>query len=109
MTDTYKNLGQADLAATTLTDIYTVPANTQAIISSIVFCNRGAAGIKVRLSVALAGAADANKQYLIYDKAVAANDFIPVVLGIALSPTDKVRAQSDTATCEVNIFGVERA
>lgn len=108
MIDTYKVLGQADLAAATLTDMYTVPASKIAVISSVIFCNRGAAGIKVRLSVAIAGAADSNKQYLIFDKAVAANDTLSLVLGITLATTDKVRAQSDTATCEVNIFGVER-
>jgi hypothetical protein len=107
MAEVYKILGQADLAATTLTDIYTVPALTSTVVSSVVLANRGGALIKVRLSVAIAGAANANQQYLYFDKSIAANDTLAVTLGITLATTDKIRAQSDTATCEVNVFGTE--
>ena len=39
MATTYKVLGQSNPAATTLTTLYTVPAATQAVISSISVAN----------------------------------------------------------------------
>lgn len=58
MANTYKVLSQTNPSATTLTDSYTVPAATQAIVSSISVANRSAISTSFRISVAIAGAAD---------------------------------------------------
>jgi hypothetical protein len=105
--DTFKVLGQSAPAATTLTDLYTVPAATSVTSSSIVVCNRGTTTAKFRVSVAIAGAVDANAQYLYYDRSLPANDTFTATLGITLAATDKVRVQADTANCSFNLFGVE--
>jgi hypothetical protein len=42
MPTTYKVLGQAAPTANTLTDVYTVPSATQAVISTITVCNQTA-------------------------------------------------------------------
>lgn len=107
MANTYKTLGQSAPAATTLTDLYTVPASTSVVASTFVACNRGAAGVKFRASVAPAGAADATSQYIYFDVALAANDTFAATLGITLAATDKVRVQTDTATVTFSLFGVE--
>lgn len=106
MAETYKVLGQSNPAATTLTDAYTVPASTSAVVSSIVVANRGAA-TSYRLSVAINGAADSNEQYIAYDRAIGANEVHTFVLGIGLGDTDKVRVYATLATLSFNIFGVE--
>lgn len=106
MAETYKVLGQTDPAATTLTDSYTVPASTSAVVSSIVVANRGAA-TSYRLSIAVAGAADNNKQYIAYDRAIGANEVHTFVLGIGLAATDVVRVYATLATLSFNTFGVE--
>jgi hypothetical protein len=106
LASTYKVLGQSNPAATTLTDAYTVPASTQSVVSSIVIANRGAA-TSYRLSVAVAGAADANQQYLAYDVAIGANEMHTLTLGVSLQTTDKVRVYATLATLSFNIFGVE--
>ena len=107
MADTLKVLGQSAPAATTLTDIYTVPAATSAVVSCINVCNRAAAPDTFRVSVAPAGAADANAQYLVRDMSIAANDTIPLVLGITLATTDKVRVYGGTANLSFSVFGTE--
>jgi hypothetical protein len=106
MAETRKVLGQSNPAATTLTDAYTVPGATQAVVSSIVVANRGAA-TSFRVSIAIAGAADDNKQYIYYDIAIGANTTFAATLGITLGAADVVRVYATLATLSFNIFGVE--
>lgn len=108
-TETRKVLGQAALAATSLTDVYTVPGATQAVVSTVSLCNRGTSEATVRLSVAVAGAVDATSQYVYYDLPLPANDTFVATVGIALGATDVVRAYASTANVTVNVFGVEIA
>ena len=108
-TETRKVLGQVALGATSLTDFYTVPGATQAVVSTGTVCNRGAAGATFRISVAVAGAADDLKQYLYYDLPIPANDSFAFTFGIALGSGDVVRAYASTADLSVSLFGVEIA
>ena len=107
MADTYKVLAQSNPVATTLTDAYTVPASTSTVISTIVVANRGAA-TSFRISIAVAGAADNNVQYIAYDVAIAANESKSFTFGITLATTDKIRVYATLATLSFNIFGVEK-
>lgn len=107
MADSLKTLAQVNPGATTLTDGYTVPASTQASISSIVIANRSATPTSFRISVAPAGAADNAKQYLYYDVAIDGNDSFVATLGITLDETDVIRVYATLATLSFNIFGVE--
>lgn len=47
MISTYKVLGQSAPAATTAVDLYTVPALTSTIVSTITVCNRASAVAKL--------------------------------------------------------------
>jgi len=105
--ETYKVLGQLSPAAATLTDLYTVPASTKTVLSSITVANRSAALTKFRISVAVAGAADDNKQYLYYDVTILGSDTFAATLGITLSATDVVRIYATAATLSFNLFGTE--
>lgn len=106
MAQTYKTLAQSKPNATTLTDAYTVPAATSAVVSSITICNQGTA-TSYRISVAVAGLADTAKQYIAYDIAIAANSTDVLTLGITLATTDVIRVYNTNANCSFNIFGVE--
>ena len=108
MSDTYKTLAQSNPLAATLTDAYTVPGATSAVVSTITVANRSATGTAFRISVAIAAAADANEQYIAYDVAIGGNETISLTLGITLAATDKVRVYATLATLSFNIFGVER-
>jgi hypothetical protein len=107
MAEAYKVLGQASLAATTLTDIYTVPAATSTVLSTIVACNRTASPLATRVSVAVGGAADNLKQYLFYDTPIPANDSVVLTIGVTLATTDVVRAYAASLGISIGIFGTE--
>ena len=102
-----KVLGQLKPSAATLTTLYTVPASTQATVSTIVVTNQSATPTAFRISVAIAGAADTPAQYIYYDVAIAGNDVFAATLGITLAATDVVRAFNTLATLSFNLFGVE--
>lgn len=108
-TTTYKILGQSAPSATTSTDLYTVPAATETIVSSLVISNRAASSSTYRVSISSNGAALANEQYLVYDATINANDTIALSLGITLDATDKIRVYASSANLSFNAFGTEIA
>lgn len=107
MATTYKVLGQSAPAATTPSDLYTVPAATSAVCSTLVCANRGTASGTVRISVRPAGATQANQHYIAYDVPVAANNSLFLTLGISLATTDVVTVYASSANFSFNLFGSE--
>jgi hypothetical protein len=106
MPSAYKVLGQSSPAATTLTSLYTVPAATQAVVSTLSICNYGVS-TTVRVAVRPAGASIVNQHYIVYEAAVNANETLFLTLGITLATTDVVSVYSGTATVTFNLFGSE--
>jgi len=106
MASTYKVLGQSAPAATTLTTLYTVPAATSAVTSTLVICNRGAT-TPFRVAVRPAGAAIANQHYVVYDNYVNQYDSIFLTLGMSLSATDVISVYAGTANVSFSVFGSE--
>ena len=107
MADSLKVLGQVDPAATTTTVLYTVPDKTQTTVSSIVAANRTGSAITFRLSVHVGGASADDKQFLFYEKSVAANDSLSIVIGITLDQTDVIKVYTSAVDMSFNIFGCE--
>jgi hypothetical protein len=107
MAQTYKVLAQSNPAATTATTVYTVPASTTAVISSVVLANRSASAVTFRLYVRVGGVALDDKQYLAYDMNLPANDTVFLQLGITLAATDLLCAYVSAQQVAINVFGVE--
>lgn len=107
MAEALKVLGQIVPSATTLTAVYTVPAVTQATVSSISVCNQNATSVTFRISVAVNGAADDPKQYMYYDLPLLENDTFIATVGLSLAAGDVIRVRSSTANVSFNVFGVE--
>jgi hypothetical protein len=107
MPTAYLVLGQSAPAATTETDIYTVPALTSAVASSVIVCNRSATPDSFRISVAVGGGATANQDYIYYDLAIGSNDTFIATIGITLATTDVVRVYSTNGTCSFSLYGSE--
>ena len=107
MTDIIKVLGQVAPSATTTTDLYTAPDLTQTTVSSLVVCNRGGSTGTFRVSVHVADAATDDKQYLYYDKTLAANETFSAVLGLTLNQSDVVKVYASNTGLSFNMFGVE--
>jgi hypothetical protein len=104
MANAYSILGQNN-PGTTLTDLYVVPASTEAV-GSLFIANREAAANTVRVSVAPAGVADSVEQYLLYDVSVPANDTL-ILNGISLEATDDLRTYASDTNVSFSFMGVE--
>jgi glucose-6-phosphate dehydrogenase assembly protein OpcA len=107
MATTYKVLGQSAPSATTATTLYTVPAATSAVVSTIVVANRTGTAAAYRIAIRPAGATLANQHYLAYDVAVGAGDSTTLTLGITLAATDVITIYASTADLSFNAFGSE--
>ena len=107
MPTSYKVLGQSAPAATTPSDLYTVPSSTSAVCSTLVIANRAAASGTVRVSVRPAGAVQANQHYLLYDSTVAANNSLYLTIGMSLATTDVVTVYASSANFSFTLFGSE--
>lgn len=108
MANTYKVLGQAIPAATTATTLYTVPAATSTVASTLTVCNQGAS-TNIRVAVRPAGATLSAEHYIVYDAAVNGNDTLFFTIGATLATTDVVTVYAGTATVSFNLFGTEVA
>jgi hypothetical protein len=107
MPTAYKILGQVATSATTSTDLVTVAASAQVVVSSIVVCNRDSAAATYRISCASNGDALANQQYIAYDVTVGGNDSTIITIGATLDYNDKIRVYASTANLSFTAFGSE--
>ena len=107
MPTTYKVLGQSAPSATTDTTLYTVPANTSTVASSISICNRSSTGGTFRLAIRPAGESIANKHYISYDTAVPGNDSIHLTMGMTMGNTDVVTVYANNSNFSFTLFGTE--
>lgn len=108
MAFSYKVLGQVEPTTTNNTDLYTVPASTSSIISTLLITNTSAADATCRIFVRVAGASATKSNAIIYDGPVTANNFIAMSIGITLSATDIITVQSSIAnTLTFQAFGSE--
>ena len=104
----YKTLGQLAPVATTNTDLYTVPASTQAVCSTLAICNRGAS-TTFRVAVRPAGATLADQHYIVYDIWVNQYDAVFLTLGVSLAATDVITVYAGSSTLSFSLFGSEVA
>ncbi len=96
-------INQTNPSATTLTDAYTVPVGSNFEFKYVV-ANRSVTATSFRVSIAIAGAADDNKQYVAYDTAITGNDIYdsPVFF---INATDVIRVYATLATLTFTITG----
>jgi hypothetical protein len=108
MPTTYKILGQTSPAGLTTDDLYTVPALTQAVVSSITVCNRSSSATATfRISASVGGVATSSKDYIYYDLILGQNDTFIATIGLTLGATDKIRVYSSTANLSFTAVGSE--
>ena len=105
----YKVLAQSNPSATTATTLYTVPASSAAVISTITVCNQAASAATYRIAVRPAGATLAAVHYIAYDIALAANDTTALTLGITVAATDVITVYASSATLSFHAYGSDLA
>ena len=108
MATSYKVLAQ-QATTTGLVSMYTVPAATETIISSIVVANISATDRTYRITVQPNNATLAQKHYIAYDVTSKANTTTAYTLGITLDATDQVYILGSTTDLSISLFGSEIA
>lgn len=108
MATTYKILGQSEPGTTANADLYTVPASTEAIVSTIVVANTSATDTTFRIFVREGGATASTGNAIAYDTAMTANTQAAFTLGITLQATDVITVRSASgASLTFTAFGSE--
>jgi hypothetical protein len=105
MPTAYSVIAQSAPAATTNTDLYTVPAATQVVISTLVIANRAASSATYRIAIRPNGVTLANQHYIAYDITVGASDSTTLTLGLTIDAADIVTVYASTANLSFSIFG----
>jgi len=110
MATVYKVLGQSAPTAATATSLYTVPAATSTVVSTINVVNTAAsAADTIRIAVRPAGATLATQHYIVYGVSLSAASTFTYTSGITLATTDVVTIYSANGTSSFNAFGSEIA
>jgi glucose-6-phosphate dehydrogenase assembly protein OpcA len=107
MPTAYKVLGQSAPAATTDTTLYTCPASTQTVVSTLSVCNRAATTSTFRIAIRPNGAAIANQHYVAFDVTIAASDSVFLTIGATIGAADVITVRSSTTNLSFTAFGSE--
>lgn len=105
----YKILGQSAPANTSVADLYTVPANTQAIVSNIAVVNTTAVPAKYRIFIRSgSGVSSTAAVALAYDVSISGNDTVFIAGTVTLDAGSIITVRSDTANAiTFHAFGSE--
>jgi hypothetical protein len=108
MSTVYKVLGQVQgtAAVGTYATLYTVPASTAAVVSTISVCNTASTAATVRVAVA-AGATPTAAEWVVHGAEVKANDTLTLTLGITMEATKRIVISSSANTVSFSAFGSE--
>ena len=108
MANTYKILGQVIPADTAVTTAYTVPAATQAIVSTISVTNVTATAYDISIFVVPSAGTAGVGNALVYTASLGANTLQAFTLGITLGAADNISVQSGTGSAVTyQVFGQE--
>lgn len=103
-----KVLGQNKPAAATDGTLYTVPAATDAVVSSIVIAETGGAATTFRVCAdSGGGTTTAVGKALAWDVAIPANSIVTLTLGITLAAAATLVSRSLSGSCTFTAFGQE--
>jgi hypothetical protein len=108
MPTNYKILGQAAPANTSNANLYTVPASTEAIVSTLAIANTNPTSATARVFIRIGGAAAATSNAIVYDTVFIGNSVTTLTLGITLSAGDIITVQTASANfLTFHAFGSE--
>ena len=104
-------LGSADLAATTYTGIYLVPADTFSVVT-VSIVNKNSTSVTVRLAIAKTDPTGATipaaDDYLEYETQILPNGVLERT-GIVIDASRQVYAHSSATNVGVMVYGIETA
>lgn len=92
-----------------LVDLYTVPALTQSVVSTVTVSNLSTSATTFRLAVLPSGQTLASKHFIVLDGQISGNSTQSLSLGLTLGAGDKIKISSDIASVSASAFGSEIA
>jgi len=95
---------QGTASTGTYATLYTTPAATEAVISSLVITNQSSSAITVRIGLDATAGTPGASEWLVYDAAIAGNDTVALTLGVTLDAEKFVRVSSSADTCNFSAF-----
>jgi len=107
MANAYKILGQVADGSANDVELYLVPGSTEAIISTIVVCNREAANNTFRIATKTDNSGVANTDYIAYDTVIAGNDTITFTLGITLEAGAEISVGASDDKVTFQAYGTQ--
>jgi hypothetical protein len=110
MAQTYKRLGAINPSANTQTNVYVVPAATEAVISTITVCNQSAANASYSLAMMDASefnAAAPAATFLVRGATVPAADSIILTIGLTANAGSILAANTNDGSISFSAFGSE--
>jgi len=86
-------------------DLYTVPSDTEAVISTIAVANTTTSAVTYRIFVRIGGATAAQgTNSLVYDSTVSANNTSFLTVGVALAASDVVTVRASASNVVFTAF-----
>jgi hypothetical protein len=110
MAQTYKRLGAINPTANTQTNVYVVPAATEAVISTITVCNQSASNASYSLAMMTASEFNASAPaatFLVRGAVVPAADTIILTIGLTSNAGTILAANTNNGNVSFSAFGSE--
>ena len=107
----YKILGQIQTTANVLTTIYTVPASTNTVVTTITICNQSANTVSVNVAANVSGSAVTTKNFIVSSYALGAAETLVleprVSLNVGSILSANITGANAASNVSINAFGVE--
>lgn len=111
MPNTYKILGQVNPSANTQSNVYVVPAATEAVVNSITIANQGTSNVSYSVLVMptseFASPASNGKSFLVRGSTMPGSDSATLTLSLTLPAGAVLAANTNSGSLSFSAFGVE--
>ena len=111
MPNTYKILGQVNPSANTQSNVYVVPAATEAVVNSLTIANQGTSNVSYSVIVMptaeFASPASNGKHFLIRGSSMPGGDTATLTLSLTLPAGAVLAANTNSADLSFSTFDVE--
>ena len=110
MAQSYKRLGAINPSANTQTNVYVVPAATEAVISTITICNQVSTNQSFSLIVMPSGAfasPSAAANFIVRGAVVPAADTLVLTMGLTANAGTVIAANANSPNISFSVFGSE--
>jgi hypothetical protein len=107
----YKILGQVQTTANVLTTIYTVPASTNTVVTTITICNQSANTVSINVAANVSGSAVSTKNFIVSGYSLGAAETLVleprVSLNVGSILSANITGANAASNVSINAFGVE--